>query len=297
MKKLASNLKEIVRFKKASKDFPGLVSQLYKNNNSSLIEPLWENFNDKIKNVFLPKPPINFLEDPTIRQTMFVEAPGKWLRAEEEYLSKYQPINSIANITRENYIGKPSITSDSFHTSHNSIHHYYHILRYENETKSPVKDYKTVVEWGGGYGNFAKIFRRLNPECTYIILDTPIFCAIQSLYLESVLREDHVNVMVSSTGKIKKGKVNIIPIGLVDKIKKLKKIDLFVSTWAISESSEAAQNMVIRNNMFKAKHILIGFQDSSKELPKASNTKKLAKLRKLKPMPIEFIPHNYYIFQ
>ncbi|MFO0955415.1 MAG: hypothetical protein U0526_02670 [Candidatus Saccharibacteria bacterium] len=293
---LKDRFEEIKRFKEYSRQFPNTYREMQSLNSLELVEPLWKKFNEEVENVFLPKPKIDFLKNSTIRNTMFVESKGLWLETQLEYLAEKYPSNTkLKKILHENIIGRPSLIVKKYSTSHNSVHHLYHLERFKESTNIHLDDISTVVEWGGGYGNLAKIYRRLSPKSTYTIIDTPLFTSIQWLYLSSVLGEK-INVLDSKRSKIIEGKINLLPIGLVKEVDLGTHNDLFISTWAISESSKAAQKFVIDNNMFEAKHVLLGYQDSTEELPEASNTIKLAKLRKLKPSPIDFIPGNYYIF-
>ncbi len=49
-----------------------------------------------------------------------------------------------------------------------------------------MADAEVVVEWGGGYGNLAKLLRRVHGgRPTYVIIDTPLFAALQWLYLSA----------------------------------------------------------------------------------------------------------------
>ncbi len=137
----------------------------------------------------------------------------------------------------EDYVGNPLLLNVTYLTSHNSIHHLYHIIRFLRKTKLKLKGIKTIIEWGGGYGNLAKIFGRLAEENkTYIIIDLPLMCCIQWIYLTTILGENKVNLIQNSDEKIAVGKINLLPVCFIDKYEL--KGDLFVSTWALTESSK-----------------------------------------------------------
>lgn len=97
-------------------------------------------------------------------------------------------------------------------TSHNTVHHLYHLAYYQEKTGIDFRKINTVVEWGGGYGNLAKIFKRLvKKDNTYVIFDVPLLSCIEWLYLATIFGKGKVNVLTTSKGKIQKGKFNLIP--------------------------------------------------------------------------------------
>jgi hypothetical protein len=105
----------------------------------------------------------------------------------------------------------------------------------------------------------ARIIRKVNPLATYIIIDLPELLALQYVYLCSVESKDAVNLVVDEDGgHIKPEKINLITQEKFSEILSDVECDSFVSTWAISESPQAAQEFVGRNNFFGAKNILIG---------------------------------------
>ena len=125
---------------------------------------------------------------------------------------------------------------------------------------------KTIVEWGGGYGCMAKIIMRINSEITCIIIDLPLVSCIQNNYLVELFGKDHVNLILSTKNKIKENKINILPLGLIKSFKL--KTDMFISTWALSESSKYSQDYVRKNNFFGAKNILMAYSKGSETFPR-----------------------------
>jgi len=88
------------------------------------------------------------------------------------------------------------------------------------------------------------------------------------------------------------GKINILPLSLVEQHRPA--CELFVSTWALSESSRVAQDYVSDNDFFGAGRLLLAFQDSCKTWPNADRVGKLADKRGAKIERIDFLPGNYY---
>lgn len=255
------------------------------------VMPFWDNVNKQVLNEFKPVPPVDFLSCRALIDTMFVVGDQKWLDTQINYLKKHLGVK-YKKMIKEDSIGSPKII-DNIGTSHNTIHHIYHLLFFNEKTGVSFSKINTVIEWGGGYGNMAKLWKKhFNKESTYIIIDTSLFCSIQWLYLSSVLGKNNIHLLSSRNCKIRKGAINLVPIALLDELNI--KGDLFVSTWGLSESKKEAQDFVMSKKWFGCKNILIGFQDSTPELKHASRLGKLAKNDGAKIINIEFIPNNHY---
>lgn len=197
---------------------------------------------------------------------------------------------------REDYVGGPTLLSSTYVTSHNSIQNLYHLIRFLDETQCNLDQIDTVIEWGGGYGNMAKIFKRLKPiPFTYVIVDIPLFSCIQWMYLSTILGKESINLLQNPEDTIHAGKINLLPICFIDRYKI--SADLFMSTWGLSESSKYSQDYVVNHNWFNSKHILLAYQDSNSSLPDADNVGKIAMEIGALIINIEFLPDNHYCFR
>jgi hypothetical protein len=186
--------------------------------------------------------------------------------------------------------------NSTYLTSHNSIHHLFHLFRFLDKTHCDLDQIDTIVEWGGGYGNMAKIFERLkSTPSTYIIIDIPLFSCIQWLYLTTILGEENVHLLQNAEDTICSQKINLMPICFLGHYKI--NADLFISTWALSESSKYSQDYVVAHEWFNSKHILLAYQESNKDLPDADRVGKLAKSIGAVIEDIEFLPGNHYAFR
>lgn len=272
-------------------------NHLKKYNISQFTTPLWDDFNAKLETALLPSPSFSFLRNPIIRHTMFVDDGGKWLNEEIKFLEDKIDENKLKDILQEDYVGNPHILNSKYLTSHNSIHHLYHIIRFLDRTKCDPEQINTIVEWGGGYGNMAKIFKRLkSAPCTYIIIDTPLFSCIQWLYLTTILGEQHINLVKNPEDTIHMGKINLMPLCFLDYHNI--SADLFISTWALSESSKYSQDYVVAHKWFNSKHILIAYQESNSDLPYAGRVGRIAAADIGAVIEdIEFLPGNHYAFR
>jgi len=284
-------------FNKLKRSFSKKYSNIKKYTHDQFTTPLWDNFNRKIEKAFLPFPPFSFIRDPVIMDTMFVNAGGNWLKKQQKYLKKRLSEKKLEYFLREDLVGEPFLINSKYLTSHNSVHHLYHIMKFLDVTNCEFKKLNSIVEWGGGYGNLAKIFKRLkNKPITYVIIDTPMFSCLQWLYLSSIFGEKQTNLISESGLSIEPEKINLLPISFV-KEHKLNS-DLFISTWALSESSRYSQDFVINQKWFNAKNLLIAYQDSDDEhLPDADRIGKIGQEMGGIIEDIKFIPGNHYLFK
>ncbi len=286
---------QVVAFLNHSEKFLDLYEEIKKYDISRFVTKPWQKYNARIENALLPKPPFGFFKDQVVMETMFVTRGGKCLKEELSYLEKHVPKEKLKVLLEEDYVGDPLLFNSTYLTSHNSIHLLYHWIRYLNETNSNTEQLNTIVEWGGGYGNMAKLFLRLKESaCTYVIIDTPLFSCLQQLYLSSILGSEKVNIIKNANEKIVEGKINILPLCFVDSLNVTP--DIFVSTWALSESSVASQDYVVEHNWFNAKKLLLAYQHSDSNLPDADRVGKLSTEAGAKIEKIDFLPGNYYSF-
>lgn len=224
----------------------------------------WAARNTELEGFLTPHPPVDFLRHPVILYQMFVD--DRYLAAELPYVLGRLPAVALA---AEDPVGDPPTHLLGGHgvvTSSNTVHHLHHLLRYEDETGRRLGDVTTVVEWGGGYGNLAKLLLRLHGgSLTYVLIDNPVFAALQWLYLASVLGDDRVMLHRSPGTAIATGLVNVVPLGLVDELEI--EGDLFVSTWALNESSDRAQCYVRDRRWFGGDGLLVAMHDSDPLAP------------------------------
>ncbi len=163
----------------------------------------------------------------------------------------------------------------------------------ENSTADLIK-VKSVIEWGGGYGNFARIYQKLNLPHTYIIIDLPLLSCLQWLYLSSVLGKNKVNLITDKNRQIAENRINLFPVSYLEDFEI--QGDIFISTWGLSESSPYALDYVANKKWFGAGHLLLAYQSKDKRLPEAERIGEIALQSGAKILKIEHSPGNYYAF-
>jgi len=287
-------------FREVLKEARQIYTQLEKSEYliNHFIHPAWKNNVSIIKDYFKNRFGVDFLKHKVIRSTMFIAAGGDWQRRELEYLESILPAKVLKGYLKETRLGYPTITSLKYLTSHNSIHHLYHLIRFQEMTQKPLDQFECIIEFGGGYGNMAKILRRINPAATYIGLDISLFCCIQYIYLSTLYGRDSVHMFTNEQSELKKGKINLIPVQFTKSIPD-QPDSLFISTWGLSESTLAAQSYIDSRSFFGARSILLAFQANNSTFMHAENVKDLLSIRSRNYLieEIEFLKGNYYLFQ
>jgi hypothetical protein len=228
---------------------------------------------------------------------MFILTGGRALRAELAELSAGPASSRLAELLEEEYVGDPVLMERRFRTSHQTIHHLYHLARFTSATGVDIARLQKVVEWGAGYGNQARIFRRLHGgRPTQVLIDLPLFSLLQWLYLSTVFGEHEVVLADSETSELREGLVNIVPAGLSEIVGS--NSDLFVSTWAISETARAAQDHVIKEHgWFGARHLLLAHQRATVSFPEAERVGQIAAAQGARVEPLRVMRGSRYVFR
>lgn len=218
------------------------------------VRPDWARRNAELERDLLPVPPQDFLRHPSIAFQMFVnerllphELPYVRSRLADERLLAEPPVGGPPTV---------ALPDSDIRTSSNTVHQAFHLLRYQEATGRRIAEAATIVEWGGGFGALVRLIVAVHggePTCT--VFDTPIFSAVQWLYLCAVLGEERVVLHDTAPVRPVRGRVNLVPIGLVGETEV--DADLFISNWALNESTPEAQREVVDRRWFGAESLLL----------------------------------------
>lgn len=256
----------------------------------------WKSHNAALEKALLPNPPFGFLMNRTILNTMFTAAGGAWLDAELSFLEQRFREDALRSLLMEDYVGNPLLLNSKYLTSHNSIQHLYHLARFSGATRCDLATVRSVVEWGGGYGNLAKLFWRVaNRRVTYLIIDIPLLSCLQWLYLSTILGEECVHLMVDASDGVAENSINLIPVCFARTCDIGP--DLFISTWGLSESPRRAQDYIVEQDWYKAAHLLLAYQGEIAEFPDATRVGRAAVGAGAAIEEISFLPGHYYAFR
>ncbi|MGE2729515.1 putative sugar O-methyltransferase [Mycolicibacterium vaccae] len=241
-------------FEELAQAFPAQLNRVRTCTSPHYVRADWAARNAELERGLLPVPPADFLQHPVIRFQMFV---GDHLLAEQ--LPYVLDRLGDPTLLAEDAVGAPptvTVPGTSVRTSSNTVHQLYHLLRYEEATGRAVREAETVVEWGGGFGSLMRLLhRRHGDQPTCVLIDTPVFSALQWLYLSAVLGTAEVVLHDHAPVQPAPGRVNIVPIGLVEDLDVA--ADLFISNWSLNESTAAAQRDVVARDWFGARALLL----------------------------------------
>ena len=201
-----------------------------------------------------------FLHD-SLRYAMIVEDSGKFMNRQLDYLMSRLPTHMLRWLLREPRIQGIPVNSERFECSHNNIHHLHHITLFEDYLNTSISNLNCIAEFGGGYGNMARLVRMMVPDVTYLIIDLPIFLLIQYAYLETVLGTGICNFIVRQDQSLKEGKINLMVSQSTYSQDYV--FDMFISTLALSESTRMAQQAVFEAGFFGADYLLVSHQTRS----------------------------------
>lgn len=281
---------QLPRFDSLAPEFEARYRKANSDSHRFLTEE-WRLRNGELAASVRPRPPRDFIRHPVIRFTMFVD--GRHSHEKLEVAESTLDPHALRRVLAEDPVGDPppcSWAKGDVITSSNTIHHTYHLSRFMAATGADPSRIEGVVEWGGGYGNFAKLFRRLHGRApTYVIVDTPLFSCVQWLYLSAIFGPDEIEFITGEETPIAEGKINLVPITTIEQL--APRADLFVSTWALNESTIAAQRYVTEREWFAAPHLLLGMHDGEPLI-------RAARADGAQCLPVgPFMPHQNYLFR
>ena len=216
----------------------------------------WGNWRRELGKKFSKKLPIGFLHNHLISGTMVL---GSSEHQEEKLkiIENHIPKKVTEIMLKEDIVGIPVISNLHYLTSENCIHQAFHLAAYKKNTNQDIYNSREIIEWGGGYGCLAKIVKKVNPNCTYTILDLPELSSLQYVYLSSIFGKEMINFITSNL-KIEKGKINLVSSDHFMYLNEKINCDAFISNWALTESGKDYQNFVVSKNFFNAEKVLIG---------------------------------------
>lgn len=254
----------------ATSRMPKIVNDLFMKKYSLVHETWWE-FSQTIKNEVLIKPYFGFFRSPVIKETMT----GLHYKKDHKLLIEniYDTFNeNTSELLNEDACGEPLLLRNcNYKTSFTRVMHCYQAAKLQEITD--LQKNKMIMEWGGGYGGLCRIVKKINPNITYVIVDLPCSIALQFLYLSTVLSEDSVEIFDGLN--FSAGKIILVPSTDLEKIPESYSADIFVSSWALSESSSDAQKAVSDRKFFGAEKGLLIHQHSSLRHPHADDSAKL----------------------
>ena len=295
-----SKAKQRDDFRRSANKFSEVLAVFNSTDCEKYILNTWSKLNNRFLEMCRNGLPIDFLQHPIVLETLtsnpVIKPIWKPFLAD---LQREAPPHFIAALEEE-LIGSPRIVYSEPLTSPGRIVHGWTLLQFLKATSAVDncvrEDLTNIIEYGGGYGGLCVIWKRLNPQATYTIIDTPVMLSIQWVYLTSIFGEDAVHSLTTQDAKPIIGRINLMPVAFIDRSDL--DADIFVSTWALSESIALAQRTIINHEWYRAKHLLLAFQRSSPNFPYAESFRDAAILRggKVRELPYMFEGDSSAVF-
>ena len=296
---------------------PDVLRAFSKNNKKypDFLHQMWTSEQDPIEKGITPKIGLNFLDVVPIATKMYVSNIGtSWFEKQHDFLSEKLG-DKIDYLLKGELIGagtgfggKDHIVWDGVWTNGNNVHNLYHLIEYEEVSGNKLSDVNSIIEWGAGFGNLARLVRLYAGKKTYIAIDTPVVLTVQWVYLACIFGLDSVNIVNEDNPEIKDGCFNFVSWRDIDLLQDFSP-DMFISTWALSESTlEAQRHVADKLNFFNADHLILGLYRGpegyfsctldDENIIFASSHKRGAKFKEITYFP-DYGSHNkhFYIFQ
>ncbi len=262
---------------------------------------MWQKHLEQIRN-FIIQGRRDILQDELVRYAIYLFTGSAYLSTQLKYLEEKYQHDYLKFLLRESTTLIGYIVNHQYYTSEIRVHHLTHLTVFQYLTKVDLMQLKVVVEFGGGYGGFTNLLKRINPELTIIVIDFPELLIINKHYNESQV-SSRLKVFTQDDDQVQEGYINYISVFDIEKYTELISCDLFVATWSLSEANSHTQNFVDSTAFFNAKHVLYGYR--SYEIPNPrqpnSNLTALMRSREHKSIHVDAFwsingDHRYYFF-
>jgi len=254
-------------------------------------------FNNYIKKLVIEKKFSNFLRENIIQQIFFVHNRVYILFMLFKIIFNKNKLYKM--LLLEDNIGNPIRYFLYPKSSGNRIREVFHLLNFQNFSKIPLNKIKTVLEFGGGYGNMARLFYKINKNINYKIFDTFHVNLLQYYYLRMLkipltfnnVRDKNISLNYN-----------------ISKYNSFSKTDkkLFIANWSLSETPLKLRRIIFKK-IIDFDFILISYQKKFENInnhlyfsniAKNFNHKKfIVKLFKIPFMNfLKLSNNNYYLF-
>lgn len=226
----------------------------YQDRDSDFFTAYWKNNRERFRKIIDQRDPGNFLADPYLAGAMVRGGYGSCQEFEETYLMNcltekaHQIIHSIKDVDQRWLKHE----SREFSCSTNTLGHMFYLGRIIDL----LSDLPAVmIEFGSGYGNFARVFRQAYPNSTEILIDFPEMLALAYYFLRLTLPNTKILLHKNAGQAVEPNAINLIPVFFIDQLQQ--NCDVFVSTFALSETTSFLQNLVVSNKFFDARLVYL----------------------------------------
>lgn len=221
------------------------------------LHPYWLTNKHEIRKILLAEPQRNFLKNNIISGTMVRSGIGNPQLYELCYLKHCLSKKTTEQLAlfKESDFGQLSRECTEFNCSSNTLGHLFYAAKVLENQPSTIQ---RIIEFGSGYGNLAHIFKTIVPGATIFLIDLPEFLAFQMLFLQASMPEVSIYFHSTIPTTYQENAIHLIPVYLLENFDI--KTDVFISTMALSETTETLQRLIIKKNFFDAEMSYISGQ-------------------------------------
>lgn len=137
-----------------------------------------------------------------------------------------------------------------FNCSANTLGHLYYVAKVLEKESSKNTKINKIIEFGGGYGNLARIFKSIKPSSTILIIDLSEFIALQYLFLKTTLPDTKIIIHTQPTSHYEDGAIHLVSVHFLESINF--DPDLFISTFGLTEVPHTVQSIIAKKSFFNA---------------------------------------------
>ncbi len=273
--------REYYQKEKVTKIMPGLIHDTWQDN----IAILESYFTNKMNE--------NFISDEIINGTM-VFTNRKAHEIEIKNIAKVIDARTVGKIISNNLNSAFIAGKSKKATIINSVHHLHHLMQFEKVTKIKIESISSIIEFGGGYGNLARIANNAGYNNDYHIIDLLLLSCIQYIFLCTAFGRERVSF---DRNQSKGGsKIVLHQLSNFDIMENLEG-ELFISTWALSESPRMVYEWVVKRDWFGAKSLVLAYNNQWKPWQEGELATTLEnKGWGVATEAIPFLPGNFYLF-
>lgn len=204
--------------------------------------PVWRDAKARFARSLRRGLPEDFLDDSVLRPQMVTRGWTELQEHVESYLASRPPeLAALAERFVDSRVGEPHLECRRYHCSATSLGHLYYLVRILEAFPDLATEPRTVLELGGGYGNFARVYRSLVRNARYVIVDFPEMIAVQNMFLRLNGIETDVCALAADV-QPSEGKISLLPVQRVEELPE--PVDAFVSHFALSETASGFQQMI-----------------------------------------------------
>lgn len=166
----------------------------------------------------------------------------------------------------------------------NVVHMAYHLMHFEQCTGHRIADFRSVIEFGGGFGMMAEVVKQAGMRGPYHIIDLPELSALQKYY----------HCVRGVTG---------VSYGLnaeaFDGLASLQAPTLAIATWSLSEAPVQVREEFLGAISSRTDAFIFAYQDRFSEI---DNVRYFAHIQESLPhvswiqKSIPHLPGNHYLF-